>query len=162
MSISLLLHNIRSAHNVGSLIRTADGFGVSQVVCSGYTPYPEIEGDSRLPHIRRKLTDQIHKTALGAERFLPVSHVDEAETVIASFRDKGCLVVGLEQAADSIRLDNFGAQRDILLLLGEEVDGLNQRLVKACDVILEIPMHGQKESFNVSIAGAIAMYQLSR
>ncbi|HET8690261.1 MAG TPA: TrmH family RNA methyltransferase [Candidatus Saccharimonadales bacterium] len=161
MTTCLLLNNIRSTHNVGSLIRTADGFGVAEVICSGYTPYPAIEADSRLPHIRRKLTAQIHKTALGAEDTVPVTYTEDALEVVEKFKNKGFLIVGLEQSERSQQLGKFRTERDTLLLLGEEVDGLNQSLIAVCDVILEIPMHGKKESFNVSIAGAIALYQLS-
>lgn len=162
VSINLLLNNIRSAHNVGSLLRTADGFGVQAVICSGYTPYPTLEHDSRLPHISRKLTAQIHKTALGAEQSVAVSYRPQAIEVVNDFKAAGHLVIGLEQTNWSQPLDGFTTDRDVLLLLGEEVDGLNQALLSACDVTLEIPMQGLKESFNVAIAGAIALYQLSR
>ncbi len=69
--IILIAHNIRSTHNVGSLFRTAEGFGVNKIILSGYSPYPKVQNDPRLPHIYEKLTDQIHKTALGAEEMVP-------------------------------------------------------------------------------------------
>ena len=69
--IILILHNIRSTHNVGSIFRTAEGFGVAQIICSGYTPYPRLPDDQRLPHIAEKLTALIHKTAIGAETMVP-------------------------------------------------------------------------------------------
>lgn len=162
MSINLLLNNIRSAHNVGSLLRTADGFGVTAVVCSGYTPYPTLKDDGRLPHVSRKLTAQIHKTALGAEHSVAVSYREQATDVVNDYKAAGSLIIGLEQTTQSQPLSDFTTDRDILLLLGEEVDGLNPELLAACDVTLEIPMRGRKESFNVSIAGAIALYQLNR
>src|SRR5665648_195833 len=74
--ITVIAHNIRSTHNVGSLFRTCEGFGVGRLILSGYTPYPTIVGDSRLPHIREKLTAQIHKTALDAETIVPFEHHD--------------------------------------------------------------------------------------
>ncbi|HET7630356.1 MAG TPA: TrmH family RNA methyltransferase, partial [Candidatus Saccharimonadales bacterium] len=141
---------------------SADGFGLEQVICSGYTPYPSVKNDTRLPHVSRRLTAQIHKTALGAETYLRISHAEDALTVVNNFKDRDYLIIGLEQAPSSKPLAEFQTKRNILLLLGEEVDGLNQSLIEACDVILELAMHGQKESLNVSIAGAIAMYQLSR
>ena len=75
--ILLILHNIRSTHNVGSIFRTAEGFGVSKIILSGYTPYPTIPNDTRLPHIREKLAAQIHKTALGAEAMVPFEYTEQ-------------------------------------------------------------------------------------
>ncbi len=162
MKISLLLYNIRSSHNVGSLLRSADGFGAKEVIFSGYTPYPEVANDQRLPHIRRKATNAIHKTALGAENYLNLSYEADPVKVIDKFKAKGWQITGLEQAKSSVELAGFKPKNNILLLLGEEVEGLNDDLISRCDQIIEIPMRGRKESFNVSVAGAIALYQLSR
>ena len=74
--IIVIAHNIRSTHNVGSIFRTCEGFGVQKIILSGYTPYPKCENDPRLPHISSKITDQIHKTALGAELLVPFEHHD--------------------------------------------------------------------------------------
>lgn len=156
--VVLLLHNIRSVHNVGSLFRTADGCGVTEVICSGYTPYPTLENDSRLPHIRDRLTRQIHKTALGAELTVPFRRCDSPP--LAELRSKGFTIAALEQNDTSLRLSDFTAPDKIALLLGEEVDGIAPEMLKLCDVILEIPMRGQKESFNVSVAAGMALYEL--
>lgn len=156
--IVLILHNIRSTHNVGSLFRTADGIGVKEIILSGYTPYPTIEGDPRLPHISRKITDQIHKTALGAEESVPFVHHDVLN--IELLKRSGYQLVGLEQDSRSIMLSDFVPRNKIALFLGEEVEGLNDELRSTCDVLVEIPMKGKKESFNVSVAAGIALYSL--
>lgn len=157
--IIVILHNIRSTHNVGSIFRTAEGLGVERLILSGYTPYPRLEGDSRLPHIADKLTKQISKTALGAENLVPFSH--QAAPDIASLRHQGYRIVGLEQADRSISLPDYRPSGKIALILGEEVEGISQELIDQCDDILEIPMRGQKESFNVSVATGIALFHLS-
>ena len=157
--IILILHNIRSTHNVGSIFRTAEGFGIKKIILSGYTPYPNYPGDSRLPHIARKLTDQIHKTALGAENLVPFEY--QAEPDIASLRLDGYQIVGLEQAPHSIKVGDFEAPNKLALILGEEVSGIPRGLLDECEAVLEIPMRGQKESFNVSVAAGIALYGLS-
>jgi len=157
--IILLAHNIRSTFNVGSIFRTADGFGVKEIILSGYTPYPAFPGDARLPHLAEKITNQIHKTALGAEatvpfRFEPIPPLDE-------LKKQGYRLVALEQSPHSTMLHTYKAPDKIALLLGEEVDGINSNLLAKCDDTVEIPMFGKKESFNVSVATALALYQFS-
>lgn len=158
IEIVLLLHNIRSAHNVGALFRTADGLGVKKIICSGYTPYPELPKDTRLPHIREKITKNIRKTALGAETIVPFDY--EKEPPLAALKKQGYAVVALEQAAKSTLLNQFKPPQKIALLLGEEVNGIEAGLLSQCDHTVEIPMRGQKESFNVSVAAGIALYKL--
>jgi tRNA G18 (ribose-2'-O)-methylase SpoU len=158
--IIVLLHNIRSTHNVGAIFRTCEGFGISKIILSGYTPYPRIPGDTRLPHIANKLTAQIHKTALGAEEMVPFEHVDQPDFTL--LKSEGYSLVGLEQDARSIMLPDYTPPQKIALLLGEEVEGIAPEIRRECDDLIEIPMKGQKESFNVSIAAGIALYQLTR
>ncbi|HJM04155.1 MAG TPA: TrmH family RNA methyltransferase [Candidatus Saccharimonadaceae bacterium] len=157
--IILITHNIRSTHNVGSLFRTADGFGVSRIILSGYTPYPTIADDTRLPHIRDKLTRQIHKTALGAEQIVPFEYADLPP--LPSLKKDGYRIVALEQDARSTSLASYSAPEKVALVIGEEVDGIAAELLEQCDDIIEIPMVGKKESFNVSVATGIALYQLT-
>jgi tRNA G18 (ribose-2'-O)-methylase SpoU len=157
--IIVIAHNIRSTHNIGSIFRTCEGFGVSQIILSGYSPYPTIEHDTRLPHISDKLTSQIHKTALGAETMVPFVHQDEPD--LESLRSEGYRIVGLEQDTRSIMLDSYKAPEKIALLLGEEVHGITADLISTCDDLIEIPMSGKKESFNVSVATGIALYRLT-
>ena len=156
--ILIVLHNIRSTHNVGSIFRTAEGFGVSKIILSGYTPYPSLPGDTRLPHIREKLTGQIHKTALGAETMVPFEYTETLNLV--ALATAGYRIVALEQSPRSVDLRDYVAPPKIALLLGEEVHGISPELIAQCQDIIEIPMKGQKESFNVSVAGAIALYEL--
>lgn len=162
MEIIVVAHNIRSTHNVGSILRTADGFGVSKVYFTGYTPYPKQPNDTRLPHIREKLTKQIHKTALGAEQTMPNEFTEDVVPLLHSFKAQRYSIVALEQHARSVPLRGFTPDHSVVLLLGEEVHGIEPTLLELCDTILEIPMHGKKESFNVSVATGIALYELSK
>jgi tRNA G18 (ribose-2'-O)-methylase SpoU len=156
--IILIAHNLRSCHNVGSLLRTADGLGVKKVILCGYTPYPAGTADRRLPHESAKITRQIHKTALGAEDMVPWSHADGIFSVIRSLQDQGYLVCALEQGAGSTPLPSFKPPHKLAVILGREVEGVEPEVLAATDMLLEIPMSGQKESFNVVQAAAMALY----
>ena len=157
--IIIIAHNIRSTYNIGSIFRTAEGFGVKKIILSGYTPYPKIENDTRLPHLSEKITNQIHKTALGAELLVPFEY---HETLNLGTLDlAGYKVVALEQAPRSIALREYTPPQKVALLLGEEVHGVPPELLAAVEEIIEIPMHGKKESFNVSVAAGIALYALT-
>ncbi len=158
-SIVVIAHNIRSTHNVGAIFRTAEGLGVERIICSGYTPYPALPAnDPRLPHLAEKLTRQIHKTALGAEELMPFT--TSTEPPLAALRRAGYIIAGLEQNPHAVLLPHYQAPAKLALLLGEEVAGIAPELQAACDVLLEIPMVGHKESFNVSVAAGMALYQL--
>lgn len=157
--IVVIAHNIRSTHNVGAFFRTADGFGVSKIIFSGYTPYPTLEDDTRLPHFADKVTRQIHKTALGAETMVPFERYDTPP--IAELRASGYTIVGLEQDERSIMLPEYKVPGKVALLLGNEIDGIYPEYRDQCDALVEIPMRGGKESFNVSVAAGIAMYHLA-
>jgi 23S rRNA (guanosine2251-2'-O)-methyltransferase len=157
--IILIAHNIRSTHNIGSIFRTAEGFGVKKIILSGYTPYPQITNDPRLPHISEKLTAQIHKTALGAEEMVPFEYHELP--ALRQLREEGYRIVGLEQHERSIMIDHYDMPEKIVLILGEEVSGIESALLDQCDDIIEIPMQGRKESFNVSVATGIALYALT-
>ncbi len=157
--IIVIAHNIRSTHNIGAIFRTAEGFGVSKIILSGYSPYPRTQNDERLPHIADKLTLQIHKTALDAETMVPFEH--QPEPNLDLLKQKGFTIVGLEQDKRSIMLQKYQKPQKIALLLGEEVNGITDELREKCDDLLEIPMVGQKESFNVSVAAGIALYALT-
>lgn len=156
--IILIAHDIRSTHNVGSLLRTAEGLGVTQVFFTGYTPYPALQDDTRLPHIAGKLDRQINKTALGAERMIPWTHQDDVAACITQVKSLGYTVAALEQITDSVKLPEFQPPEKIALLLGREVEGIEPDILARCDVTLEVPMFGRKESFNVVQAAAMALY----
>jgi len=156
--IIVIAHNIRSTHNIGSIFRTCEGFGVSKIILSGYSPYPRLAVDSRLPHISEKLTLQIHKTALGAEAMISFEHQETPNFKV--LKDDGYTIIGLEQDKRSVMLNDYVKPDKIALLLGEEVHGITNDMLKNCDDLIEIPMVGQKESFNVSVATGIALYAL--
>lgn len=157
--IIVIAHNIRSTHNIGSIFRTCEGFGVAKIIISGYSPYPKLPKETRLPHIESKLTAQIHKTALGAEAMVPFTHQEKPD--LLDLKNQGFKIVGLEQDKRSIMLNDYKKPEKIALLLGEEVFGITDDLLEICDDLIEIPMFGKKESFNVSVAAGIALYQLS-
>ncbi len=159
--VVLVVHNIRSAHNVGSLLRTADGLGIEEVIFSGYTPYPRAVQDDRLPHVVQRATNQIRKTALLAEKSVAWHHTDDIDVLLDEFRTNGYLIAALEQADGSVALSDFNPPAKTVLILGNEVDGVDKKLLKRTDVILEIPMRGRKESFNVAAAAAMALYHLT-
>jgi 23S rRNA (guanosine2251-2'-O)-methyltransferase len=159
-TLVVIVHDIRSTHNVGSLLRTCEGLGVSHVYFTGYTPYPLHADDDRLPHIATKLAQQIHKTALGAEELVPWSREADIQTLIQHLQADGFAVAALEQSQTSISLPDYTPVDKVALLLGREVEGIEPALLKACDVTLEIPMFGQKESFNVVQAAAMALYHI--
>lgn len=157
--IVLIAHNIRSTHNVGAFFRTCDGFGVTKILLTGYTPYPTFEADTRLPHFADKITRQIHKTALGAETIVPFEHHELPP--INALRQAGYSLVGLEQDETSIPLHDYTPPEKVALFLGNEIDGIYPEYRAQCDTIVEIPMYGVKESFNVSVAAGIALYHIA-
>lgn len=164
--IFIILHNIRSTYNVGSILRTADGFGVNRVIYSGYTPTP-LPYSKLLPYLATKLTDQIHKTALGAEQNLKSSTTDDIEQTLNDLKNTGFQIIGLENnlSGKITHLINDPETKTYLkdkvaILIGEEVLGIPKELHSLVDLFLEIPMYGEKESFNVSIATAILLFYL--
>lgn len=168
MQITLVAHDIRSTHNVGAFFRTCDGLGVGKIIFSGYTPYPKFEGDTRLPHFADKITRQIHKTALGAESTVAFETFETLEDVITCLRSKDTVLIALEQFPGSLTprecvkmLSTKYSDKSVALILGNEIHGVNDAVLKQVDLIMEIPMHGTKESLNVSVATAIALYELS-
>lgn len=157
----LIAHNIRSTHNVGSLLRTAEGLGVETVYMTGYTPYPKLSTDRRLPHISEKLHKQIRKTALGAETTQAWRQTDDIMPLLQSLRADGYVIAALEQHQGSIPLPNYDAPEKVAIIVGHEVEGIETEVLAAADVILQIPMDGQKESFNVAQAAAMALYHMT-
>lgn len=159
--IILIAHNLRSCYNVGALMRTAEGLGVEKIYLTGYTPYPKANDDERLPHLASKIDRQIAKTALGAEKLLAWQHEPDLAKVLREIGASGFMTAALEQARDSIKLADFKPPEKIALIVGREVEGLEPDVLASCDKILEIPMQGQKESFNVTAAAAMALYALA-
>lgn len=163
MRLIIVLDNIRSTYNVGAIMRTAEGFGVERVILSGYTP--RVHDERLLPHLRDKLDHAIHKTALGAEDMLDIRASEDIVKDLDEFSAQGWQIVGLENNIDlsniielsDAELKNYLFDQ-VVLVLGEETKGISEELRDKIDLFVEIPMHGQKESFNVSVAAGIAMY----
>jgi 23S rRNA (guanosine2251-2'-O)-methyltransferase len=158
--IIVIAHNIRSTHNVGSLLRTCEGLGVTKIYFTGYTPYPRMLTDIRLPHISRKINTAIQKTALGTEQTQVWKHVENIHEVITSLTAEGYSLCALEQTKNAQKLPDFKAPSKIALLLGSEVTGIQSELLEIIPIHLIIPMFGSKESFNVVQAAAMSLYHL--
>ncbi len=144
----ILLDNLRSLHNVGSIFRTADGAGWDKVVCGGYTGTPP---DRR-----------IEKVSLGAENFIKWEKQENALEYLKKLKEENYQIVALEQTSRSKILFNkdFKLNKNVVLVLGNEVEGVRPELLEIAHLHLEIPMHGEKSSLNVSVAAGIALYNL--
>ena len=158
MKCILVLDNIRSVENVGAIFRTADSLGdkIEKIILCGITPGP-------LDRFGRTRPD-IHKSALGAEEFVPWERVESIEGVIHDSRFKNHEWVALEQDTRAIDYKEYRPKennmRDFALILGPEVDGLSKEVLYMCDKIIEIPMRGKKESLNVSVATGVALFRI--
>lgn len=159
-SIILIAHNLRSSHNVGSLLRTAEGLGVDDVYLTGYTPYPSSADDERLPHLAQKIDKQIAKTALGAEELVKWQYRTEIAPLIEKLRHQKYQIAALEQGENAVKLSKFSRPDKVALIVGREVEGIEPEVLELCDQIVEIPMFGRKESFNVVQAAAMALYHM--
>jgi len=159
-SLRLILADLRSAGNVGSILRTADACDVELVYACGTTPYPMVEHDPRPAHVAASNQRAIAKTALGAEATLPVLHFPDTLSAIREARKFGFAIIVIEQSEKSLNLYQYQPVTPLALVLGTEVGGATAEVLAAADTILELPMLGRKESLNVSVAAAIALYQL--
>ncbi len=164
----LILHNIRSVHNVASIFRTADGVGVFKIYLTGYTPKPTDEFG--------KIRKDFKKISLGAEKTMNWEYVKNINKVIGmlksdidinrknamipNYRSRTPAVVALEQSKDSINYKKFKPKFPMALIAGNEVSGISKKILEKCGAIIEIPMLGKKESLNVSIATGIALYEI--
>ncbi|HEV2353807.1 MAG TPA: RNA methyltransferase [Puia sp.] len=148
--IIVLLDNIRSMHNVGSIFRTADAFLIQAIYLCGYTPTP--------PH------RDIHKTALGATETVTWRHFSETASAIKSLKDEGYLVIAVEQTESSRGLAAFRRQYPgpLAVVFGNEVGGVDDGALALCDGSVEIPQWGMKHSLNVSVAAGIVLWELVR
>ncbi len=148
----VILHNIRSTHNVGSIFRTADAAGVSHIYISGYTPTP-------IDKFGRKQKD-IAKTALGAEDSVHWEYIENLTKYIAHLKKDGYTIVAVEQSKKSVDYKTVVLRDKSVVIVGNEVLGMSPTLLKQCDVVAEIPMRGKKESLNVSVAFGIALFRM--
>lgn len=146
LPIALIADNIRSAHNIGALFRTADAFRIHSIHLCGISPTPPA-------------TD-IHKTALGAEQAVDHHYHPTTIAAINTLRSQGWTICALEQAHDSIPLHAYRPATPTAIIAGNEVDGVSEEALALCDHILEIPQQGTKHSLNVSVSASIALYHL--
>ena len=154
----LILHRVRSAYNVGSIFRTADGAGVGKIYLTGFTQAPFEEEEIRETKAQRMLG----KTALGAQKYVSWEKKKNISEVIFKLKKEGFLIVALEQRERSIDYRKFKSKQPVAIILGNEPRGIDARILKKCDKIIEIPMYGKKKSLNVSVAAGIVAYELSK
>lgn len=150
--LSVILHNIRSAHNVGAIFRTADALGVSQIYLSGYTPLPV----DRFDRPRK----DIAKAALGAELSVHWEYAVSLDRLIDRLKHESVDLVAIEQDPHAVDYKEVKIKGRTAFLVGSEVEGLSEDVLERCDVIAEIPMHGTKESLNVSVAFGVALFRM--
>ncbi|MES2616464.1 MAG: RNA methyltransferase [Bacteroidota bacterium] len=144
----LVLDNVRSLNNVGSIFRSADGFGLSHIYLGGITGTP--------PH------RDIHKTALGAENSIPWTHAADTAAICKQLKADGYTLIAVEQVEGSTMLQDFKADKTqkTAIVFGNEVDGVNEDVLALCDHCIEIPQFGTKHSFNVSVCAGIILWEL--
>jgi 23S rRNA (guanosine2251-2'-O)-methyltransferase len=144
--VYLILDNIRSAYNVGSIFRTADAAGVGRIYLCGITPVP--------PHTK------IAKTALGAEKYLSWEYHRQTWRLLDKLKKEGIQIIALEQTSGAIDYGKFKPKFPVALIVGNELKGLSKKILSYADRVIEIPMYGSKESLNVSVACGIALYKI--
>lgn len=150
LPITVVLDNIRSMHNVGSVFRTSDAFLIENIILCGYTPRP--------PH------RDINKTALGATETVNWKYVDTTESAVLDLKAKGYKIYAIEQVDESIPLEALQVKEGekIALILGNEVEGVDENVLQLCDSDIEIPQFGTKHSLNVSVAAGIVLWEFAK
>ena len=148
LPISILVENVRSVHNVGSIFRSADGFGAEKIYLTGYTAYPPRE--------------DLHKTALGAEDSVPWEYHEDTLKIASKIKESGVKLVLVEQTHKSSNIYASDYNFPLCFIVGNEVDGVSEELASLADTHIELPMRGIKQSLNVSVATGIVGYDLAR
>lgn len=150
LPLVMVLDNVRSLHNVGSVLRTADAFRIEAVYMCGITATPP--------------SAEIHKTALGAENSVIWQYFEDTMQAVDKLKNEGYTVLAVEQVEGSLKLGNFAfePQKKYALIMGNEVKGVRQDVVDACHQALEIPQYGTKHSMNVSVTAGIVMWEVER
>lgn len=146
--ITVVLDNIRSCNNTGSVFRTSDALLIEKVILCGITATPP--------------NKEIHKTALDAEKSVPWEYFEETEAVVRKLKESGYRVFAVEQVVNSIMLPDFTPEKDqkLALVFGNEVKGVQQSVVDICDGAIEIPQYGTKHSFNISVSAGIVLWDI--
>ena len=150
--LSLILHNVRSAENVGSILRTADAVGVERVYLCGITPAP-VDRFGR-PNVR------VLKASLGAEESVFWEQREDIFVLLHELKKSGVHTLALEQSPRAVDYKKVELTKPSVLIMGSEVEGVGEELLLLCDEVIEIPMRGTKESLNVAVATGIALYAL--
>jgi tRNA G18 (ribose-2'-O)-methylase SpoU len=150
--VVVVLHNIRSEYNVGSIFRSADAMGVDKIYLTGYTPAP-------LDRFGRTVKE-IAKVALGAEKSVSWEKEKSISKLIKALKQKSYQVIAIEQSSESQGYKKVMPKFPCAFIFGNEVKGLNESVLKAVDIIAEIPMRGNKESLNVSVAFGVALFRI--
>ena len=148
LPISILVENVRSVHNVGSIFRSADGFGAEKIYLTGFTAYPPRE--------------DLHKTALGAEDSVPWEYHKDTISIAKKIKSEGIKLILVEQTHSSKSIYKSNYSFPVCFIVGNEVDGVSEELAKITDTHIELPMRGVKQSLNVSVATGIVGYELAR
>jgi len=146
----VILHNIRSAHNVGSVFRTADGAGVSKIFLTGYTPAPI----DRFGRVQK----EIEKVSLGATNTVPYEVVGDIDTVIARLKNEGTTIVAVELTPSAINYKKYVPKGDVAFIFGNEITGVEHDVQGVSDAHIMVPMSGSKESLNVSVCAGIILF----
>ncbi len=162
MKFYLILHRVRSAYNVGSMFRTADGIGVDKIFVTGFTQRPSLKEYE----MQTKAEKMLSKTALGADKYVEWEGAKNISTIIDRLKKEGVQIVALEQDEKSIdyrKLNSeIGKDQSVALIVGNEPKGIDKRILKKCDKIIEIPMRGQKKSLNVAVSVGAAGYEIKQ
>ncbi len=146
--VIVILDNIRSMHNVGSVFRTADAFLVEAIFLCGFTPQP--------PH------RDIHKTALGATETIDWIYFATTVEAVNAVKEKGYKIFAIEQVEKSVSLEKFSSTEKIAVVFGNEVEGVSNEVLPLCDGYIEIPQLGMKHSLNISVAAGIVLWEIVR
>lgn len=149
--IYILLHDIRSVYNVGAIFRTADAIGVTKIYLTGITPTPLDRFNQSRPDFA--------KSALGSEKTVAWEYAKSPASLITKLKKQGVQIVCIEQNSNSVDYKKAKLGKKVLVVLGNEVTGVSKSLLKKADTIAEIPMHGLKESLNVSVSAGIVLYR---
>lgn len=152
MQAILIIHDIRSAQNVGSLFRTSDAVGISKIYVSAITPGP-------VDRFGRPRSD-IAKTALGAEKTIPCEQYEDIGSLLQKYKKEGFTIVAIEQSPVSVDYKSIEKQEKMVFIVGNEVEGIPSTVLDMADSIAEIPMRGGKESLNVSVAAGVVLFRV--
>jgi len=150
--VCLILHNIRSVHNIGAIFRTADAAGISKIYLTGYTPTPV----DRFGRARKDLA----KTALGAEKSVEWEHIKSIDSLIKKIKKDEFKIIAVEQRENAVDYKKLKIKFPTAFIFGNEVKGLSKLILKKCDQIVQIKMLGRKESLNVSVAAGIFLFRV--